>query len=207
MKDLNATVIVDLIPPEKRILKSLHKDARWGIKKAQKSGLMVKEATTEKEMEEFYKLLVKVVREGGSDVQPFNYIKDKAHKLFICWNGKKIIGGAAVFFDPVYDSAIPRLFKIASDKKYWNLQPNNLLYWHCILWAKESGYAKFDFGGWQINARGHLEGVNKFKEKWGQVTYHHTEYPLFISLGRKIIRNSVSARWIWYKLKGRKIDF
>lgn len=206
MKDINATVIVNLTPTEKKILKSLHKDARWGIKKAQKSGLEVKEATTEKEMEEFYKLLVKVVREGGSDIQSYHYIRDKSHRLLVCLKDKKIIGGAAIFFDTVCDIKIPRLFKIASDKKYLHLQPNNLLYWHCILWAKDSGYAQFDLGGWQINARGHLEGVNKFKEKWGRIVYHQTDYPFFRALGRKIIRNSFTAHFIYDKIKGRKVS-
>ncbi len=207
MKDINATVIVDLTSKEKKIFKALHKDARWGIKKAQKSGLIIKEAVSDKEWDEFYKLFKEVVREGGSDVQSINYIKDKAHKLFICYKGKKVIGGAAIFFDSIYNINIPRLLKIASDKKYLNLQPNNLLIWHCILWAKENGYKQFDLGGWQINARGHLEGINKFKEKWGKIVYHQTDYPLFRALGRKIIRNSVLARTIYYKLKGRKVDF
>lgn len=207
MKDINATVIVDLNADEKKLFKALHKDARWGIKKAQKSGLIAEEANSEKEWNAFYTLFKEVVKEGGSDIQSINYIKDKAHKLFICKKGKKTIGGAAVFFDPIYDISIPRLLKIASDKKYLNLQPNNLLYWHCILWAKKSGYKKFDLGGWQINAKGHLQGINKFKEKWGNVVYHYNDYPFFRALGRKIIRNSTIARTIYYKLKGRKINF
>ncbi len=206
MKDINATVIIDLAPDEKKIFKNLNKDARWGIRKAEKEGLIVKEADSEKEWNEFYEFFKNVVREGGSDVQSFEYIRKPAHKLFICKKGEKIIGGAAVFFDPIYDINIPRLFKIASDKEYLDLQPNNLLYWHCILWAKNSGYKKFDFGGWQINAQGHLEGINKFKEKWGEIVYHYNVYPFFRALGRKIIRNSKTARNIYYKLKGRKTD-
>ena len=207
MRDINATVIVNLIGSEKNILKSLHKDARWGIKKAQKSGLSVREAKSEKDWTAFYELLKEVVRSGGSDVQPFSYIRGKAHTLLVCEKGQKIIGGAAVFFDPVYNIKIPRLFKIASDKKYLYLQPNNLLYWHCVLWAKKKGYREFDFGGWQINARGHLDGINRFKEKWGKLIYHHTEYPFFRALGRKLIRNSIISRLAYYKLRGRKIYF
>lgn len=207
MKDINATVIVDLTPSEKNIFKNLNKDARWGIKKAQKNRLAVKEAVSDKEWNKFYEIFKDVVKAGGSDIQPARYIRDKAHKLFICWKGDEIIGGATIFFDPVYNINIPRLFKIASNKKYLHLQPNNLLYWRCILWAKENGYSKFDLGGWQINARGHLAGINKFKERWGKVVYHTTEYPFLRALGRKIIRNLLPARYIYHKLKGRKVDF
>lgn len=206
MKDINATVIIDLALSEKNLLKNLHKHARWGIKKAINNNLAIKEATSDQEWNEFYNLFVNVVKEGGSDIQPISYIKDKTNTLLICLKEGKIIGGAAIFFDPIYNINIPRLFKIASDKNYLHLQPNNFLYWQCILWAKKQGYKEFDLGGWQINARGHLEGINKFKEKWGKVVYHKTEYPFFRALGRKIIRNSNLARRIYYKVKGRKYN-
>ena len=44
MKDINATVIVDLKGSEEDIFNRLQKDARWGVKKAQKSGLMIEES-------------------------------------------------------------------------------------------------------------------------------------------------------------------
>ena len=53
MKDINATVIVDLAPDEKKLFKALHKDARWGIKKAQKSGLIIKEECKNADLKEW----------------------------------------------------------------------------------------------------------------------------------------------------------
>ncbi len=161
----------------------------------------------DKDWKDFYEIYKEVAREGGATVQTLVYIKNKTHALLVCKKDNKLIGGAAIFFDSVYNINIPRLLKIASSEKYLNLQPNNLLCWDCILWAKNNGYKEFDLGGWQINARGHLKGINKFKEKWGSIVYHKTEYPFFRAIGRKIIRNSFIARLLWYKIMGRKIDF
>ena len=207
MKDINATVIVNIESNEKKILKNLHKDARWGIKRAQKEGLKVYEANSDQDWRDFYHIYREVAKKGGADVQSLDYIQNKTHTLLICKKGDKIMGGATIFFDPVYNINIPRLFKIASSKEHLRFQPNNILYWNCILWAKNKGYDRFDFGGWQINARGHLKGINKFKERWGVIVYHENEYPLFHALGRKLIRNFGLARIIWHKLKDRKGDF
>lgn len=207
MKDINATVIIDVTQIEKKILKGLQKDARWGIKKAKKEGLIVEEANSDKEWENFYKIFRVISKEGGSDEQSLKHIKEKSHSLFVCKKDDKIIGGATIVFDPIYNINIPRLYKVAADKKYLHLQPNNLLYWHCIIWAKNKGYNKFDLGGWQINARDHQIGINKFKEKWGEVVYHKAEYPFFRAVGRKLIRNSKTGRLIWDKFKGRKVNF
>ena len=59
-------------------------------------------------------------------------------------------------------------------------------------------------GGWQINAHGHLEGINKFKEKWGEIVYFEKEYSFVKAIGRKIVRNSAFFRFIADKIKGRR---
>jgi lipid II:glycine glycyltransferase (peptidoglycan interpeptide bridge formation enzyme) len=99
---------------------------------------------------------------------------------------------------------MPTLNVNASLEGYRHLQPNNLLYWNCITWAKEQGYKELDLGGWQINARDNAIGVNKFKEKWGTVTYYYEDFPVFKSIGRKLIRNFGFFWWLNKKIRGRK---
>ena len=203
MKDINATVIVNLKPTEEEIFKNLHKDARWGINKAIKESLKV-EIGGEEDWQEFYKLYKKTMQFGGVKVRPLEELKKNTDILFVCKKGQEIIAGAGIWFVDLYDSNIPRLYINASLKEYLYLQPNNLLYWHCILWCKNKGYDKFDLGGWQINARDHLIGINKFKEKWGKVVYHYGNYPFSKAIGRKLIRDSEFFWWLNNKLKGRK---
>lgn len=197
MKDIQATVIVDLAPTEEEIFNNLQKDARWGIKKAQKEGLVVEESNN---YEGFYEIYLKIMKEVGVKPETLEHVKQHAKVLFLCRKGSEVIGGAIL---DIIDS-IPKLTRAASLVEFRDSQPNNLLYWNCIIWSKKQGYKQLDLGGWQINARGHLAGVNKFKERWGKVVYYEKDYPLHKALGRKLIRRSGFLWWLNNKLRGRK---
>jgi len=201
MKDINATIIADLRPLEADLFNNLHKDARWGIKKAIKSGLIVEEST---EWDAFYKIYKQTVISGGSIAYPLDVIKSQSAILFVCKYNGKIIGGITIGFrEDKYDKNIPSLSKLASEKEFQFLQPNDLLVWECIKWSKRNGYKQFDMGGWQINAKGHLKGINKFKEKFGNIVYYYKDYPLHMAIGRKLIRNIGFFWWLNNKLKGK----
>lgn len=199
MKDINATILVDLTLNEGELLASLHKDARWGIKKAIKEGLVVKESD---EWDDFYDIYKETIKEGGGKIHSLNVIKDTSSNLFFCYYHNKIIAGITIGFrEDKYNKNIPSLSKLASLKEYQHLQPNNLLVWHCIKWCKEKGYKQFELGGWQINARGHLIGINKFKEKWGKLVYYYKDYPFHVAIGRKLARNSGLFWWLSQRIK------
>lgn len=203
MKDINATIITDLSQPEDKIFNDLHKDARWGIKKAIKSGLIVEESTN---WDKFYEIYKQTVIDGGSIAYPLDVVKSQSAVLFVCKYNNEIIGGITIGFrEDKYDKNIPSLSKLASKKEFQILQPNDLLVWECIKWAKKNGYKQFDLGGWQINARGHLKGINKFKEKFGKLTYYYKDYPIHIAVGRKLIRNSKFFWWLNNKRKNKKV--
>jgi len=203
MKDINATVIVDLKPSKEELMRNLHKDARWGINRAIKEGLVVEEVEDgdEKDWKEFYDIYKTTMLEGGSSPANLEGLKEKSEVLFVCKDKDRVIAGAGIWFVDIYDIKTPRLFTNASLKEYFKKQPNNLLYWKCILWAKNKGYEKFDLGGYQLKARGHLEGVNKFKEKWGELVHFQKEYPFLKVVGRKLVRNSSFFWWLNKTLK------
>jgi lipid II:glycine glycyltransferase (peptidoglycan interpeptide bridge formation enzyme) len=196
MKDINATVMVDISPPEEEILKNLQKDARWGIKKAQKDGLIVEKST---DWESFYPIYLETLKEAGVKPETLEHLKEHAKALFLCKKDKNVIAGSSL--DIV--EGIPYLTRNASLKEYRSFQPNNLLYWQCILWSKQNGYKKLNLGGWQINPRGNAAGVNKFKERWGKVEFYQKNYPFHVAIGRKLVRNFGFFRWLNDKLKGR----
>ncbi len=204
MKDINATVIVNLKPSIDEIKRNLHKDARWGIGRAQREGLIIKKTTNEEDWKELYKIYEQTIICGGSAPESLESLKKNSVALFVCKKENKIIAGAGIFFKDIYNIKIPRLYFNASLKEYQKMQPNNLLYWACILWSKKKGFEEFDLGGWQINAKGHLQGINKFKEKWGKVIYFQKSYSIRKALGRKLVRNSKVFWWLNKKFKGRK---
>lgn len=201
MKDINATVLVDLLPTEKDILEGLHKDARWGIGRAERSGLSVKTSNKKEDWAEFYKIYRKTLEEGGTNPLSLEELKKKTLQFFVCKKEGKIIAGSGIWIANKYDIKIPRLYFNASLKECQNHQPNNLLYWSCMSWCKKQGHEKFDLGGWQINARKHLTGINKFKEKWGEVIYYHKDYPIHEAVGRKLVRNFGLFHWLNQKIR------
>jgi len=204
MKDINATVIVDLKPEVEKIRARLHKDARWGIGRAERDGLIVEKTNRKEDWQEFYGIYKDTMKEGGATPTPIEKLKQNTYVFFVCKKNNKIVAGAGIWFIDIYNSAIPRLYFNASLKEYQKSQPNNLLYWKCILWAKNNGYDKFDLGGWQIKAKGHLQGVNKFKEKWGKVVFYKKDYPLHVAVGRKLVRNFKFFKKLSQKLKRKR---
>jgi len=197
MKDITATVIVDLSPDEQTIFNSLQKDARWGIKKAQKEGLTIEESS---DFDKFYQIYLLSMKEIGVNPETLGHVKSHSSVLFICYKDKVAIAGAILEIV----NNVPTLTRAASLSEYRNSQPNNILYWHCITWSKRKGYPNLDLGGWQVNARGNLDGVNKFKERWGKVVYTKRDYPLLRALGRKLVRGSGFFWWLNNKIRRRK---
>ena len=197
MKDTNATVIVNLESSEEEIMKNLHKDARWGINRAIREGLVVEPS---EDFNLIYDLYKETVLLGGTNPESVEKLKQGTKVMFICKKDNKIIATAGIEMK----NSKPTLYFNASLKEYQNMQPNNLLYWECIKWCKKNGFKEFDLGGWQINARGHLDGVNKFKEKWGKIVYYKEDYSPIRAIGRKLIRNSGFFWWLNKKLRGRK---
>jgi len=199
MKDINATILVNLEPTEEEIFSNLQKDARWGVKKAIREGLIVEESD---KWREFYEIYEQTQKAGGATIHPLEKVLEAAHILFVCKHKENIIAGLVIGFrDDKYDKNIPSLSKLASWKEYNYLQPSNLLVWKAILWSKKEGYLLFDMGDWQINARGHLIGINKFKERWGKLRYYYKDYPFHIAIGRKLIRTSRFFWWLRRKFK------
>lgn len=186
MKDVNATVIVDLGPNEKDLFNGFKKEVRKGIRKAIKSGLTVEES---EDWEGAYKVYKKACEENKIRKFSFENFKNKADRLFVCKKDGKIIGVNAIWFVNLYKQDIPRVMYSAIDRENSVFRPNDLLYWEIFKHYKGRGFDKLDLGGWQINSWENLKNVNKFKENYGEVVFFHKDYPLHIAIARKIVRN------------------
>lgn len=193
MKDIKATVVVNLRPSLSEIFNNLQKDARWGIKKAERENLTVEESEN---WDGFYPIYVETMKSTGIRFESLEHLKKWADVLFLCKKDEKIIGGSTL----KVENNVPRLTRNASLKKFQHFQPNNLLYWACIKWSKENNYSTLDLGGWQINPTTQERGVNDFKERWGLVRYDENEYPAHKALGRKIIK-----KFKWLRMLNRKL--
>ena len=183
-KDFRGTIEIDLSKSVEGLWNSIDKDARWGIIKANNSGLEVRPS---REWELFYEIYKLTCYYGN--IIPIKLDEVKEGRLFGCYLDNELIASAVVKFN----GNVVTLFLNASKKEYLKFQPNNLLYWTMIKELKEEGLKIFDLGGFQFKAQkgSKLYGVNRFKSRWGgeivkQPLYFKNPFQV---LGRKIIRN------------------
>ena len=115
-------------------------------------------------------------RKQGVPVQPkgfFYEIFDNLVKnnfgffISVYYEQKVIASGLFLFSNNVFTYKYG-----ASDPRFLYLRPNHLLFWEAIKYAKENGYAVFDFGKTDIKN----VGLRKFKSGWGAI-----EKPLYYS--------------------------
>jgi CelD/BcsL family acetyltransferase involved in cellulose biosynthesis len=137
------------------------------IRKAQREGVETRVSRSREDIEIFYRLHLQTRRRLGVPVQPKRFLelvwshlidqglgfvvlatKERqpiAGALYLAWNGTLI-------------------YKFgASDPRYWELRPNNLVMWTAIAWGCEHGYRQLDFGRSDLDN----PGLRDFKRRWG----------------------------------------
>lgn len=215
MKDKSATIIIDLREKNKEeIWKGLDRSRRKNINQAAKK-LSFIENFDEKDILKSYKIYSKNRKENKID--PMGYgewkerIKSDNYDLFLVEYNNQIIGCGLIenitmrFYGLDSDEKGIRFSTFASERKFNELRPNDFLYWNAILYALNNNFNFVDLGGYQMNAREELVGVNKFKMQWGgKIFYFDKNYPFFKSIGRKLTRNSDFFWWLNKKLKRRE---
>jgi len=124
----------------------LESRARRAIKKAIKNKLQLKISNSEKELEEFYKIYTKKMKEYGTPPHSLNslrkLIKNKEYKLFNIYSGNKLIAGGTMI---IYKNMITNHLA-ASNKKFLKFSPNNFLYYSMIKFAKENNLEIVNYG-------------------------------------------------------------
>lgn len=204
MKDVQATIIIDLEGKKAEdLLKQADRSRKKNINKADASGLIFKEAD-EKEWQDYYKIYSAVWKEGGVNPEPLEKLKQhENYRLFIAKKDDKVLGGGLI---ELQQEGI-NFVAFASLIEFQELRVNDFLYWNCILYALSSKMKYVDLGGYQLKPRGHIKGINTFKEKWGgRIVMKEVKGSLPYLLGRKAIRNLAAARWVWDRVKGRPVS-
>jgi lipid II:glycine glycyltransferase (peptidoglycan interpeptide bridge formation enzyme) len=204
MKDIRATIIIDLEgKTAEDLLKQADRSRRKNINKANSCGLIFKEAD-DSEWREYYKIYGKVWLEGGVNPEPMEKLKQhENYKLFVAKKDDKVLGGGLI---ELQEEGI-NFVAFASLIEFQDMRVNDFLYWNSILYALNNKKRYVDLGGYQLKARGHMRGINTFKEKWGgRIVMREVKGSLPYILGRKSIRNLPAARWLWDRVKGRPVS-
>lgn len=204
-KELKQTILLDydkkvfsfslsLCSNIEEIWKKLPKGSiRWGIKKAQRSGLTSEFGNNEDLFREFYALFLNTRKHRGVPAYPANYLKDCLDKfgnnarIYIARHKNKPI--AAIFL--LYNKEEMRYAFAGSvtDRKILQMQPYHLLMWDAICDACKRGYTQFNLGGAMASTND--GGLYDFKKKWADKIIENPSY--FYSRNNKIIPHDDTA--------------
>ncbi len=159
------TMILNLEKSEAELLKGMHPKTRYNIKLAQKRGVKIVEAGSDR-FEEFWQLMCQTGERDNFRTHGISYYKEMLKtdnnfiKLFFAeYKGKAISSIIAAFFG---DTATYAHGASSNDDR--NIMAPYLLQWHCVKSAKELGHKYYDFYG--INAK-RWPGVTRFKKGFG----------------------------------------
>ena len=172
---------------EDDIWKQISKKRRNSIKKALRSDLEIRNGTTENDFQHYYRMHTACLGRGRGDLllnyRIFGSIRDKLvagrdYVMMLAYHQGVPIAGTIsfVFMDKVY------LWNNVSYKEFWNLNPNDLLYWEVMRYACERGYKVVDLGASPMSKKG---GTSFFKGQFGGdliglLDYYYSPIPFFL---------------------------
>ena len=161
-------VIIDLTKSEEELWSDIDSKRRNEIRRAQREGTYFKILQNEDDIGPTYEILDEVYRRAKLPFPKKSFFEFANQKLkygtfmiFMAANDEKIIGTmyALCYQDTIYD------WYAGSYQECYNKYPNDLIPWKVILWGKQNGYQKFDFGG---AGRPNVPyGVRDYKKKFG----------------------------------------
>lgn len=163
-KDIYFTLILDLKPDSEFLWNNFSKKVRNAIRKAVKSNLVV--MMGKEYVNEFYDIFSKNMRDLGTPVHNFSFFSNilsefpNQANILITSYEEKIVG--AMFLLQFKDTTYAPW--VSSDRQYFHLNPNNMLYWEAIKYGCEKGVKHFDFGRSKWNS-----GTFRFKKPWGAI--------------------------------------
>lgn len=150
---------IDLSPDITAIQERLTSAARRGVRKAERSGMEICQATSKQQLRDWFLLHLKL-RKGKYNLlaQPYSFFENiwdiffengQGFLLLAIHQGQVIAG--ILFL--VYKDVCYYKFN-ASDEEHLSLRPNNLLMWKGILKAKAEGYRSLDLGRSSVRQQG-----------------------------------------------------
>ena len=157
------------IEDTKKMWKNFHKHTRNDIRKAEKSGLKIRQINSKKELEKFYSLYFREMKNFGTPQHSkrffVNLMEEFKEKFFglNCYKNGKLIASIIM----IYSGKEGYLWFNVSESGYREYRPNDLLYWEMIKFAKKKKLNKIYLGQVDLESDNpKAKGLYKFKSKW-----------------------------------------
>jgi peptidoglycan pentaglycine glycine transferase (the first glycine) len=219
-----ATVLVDLKREPDEILAGMRSSGRANIRKAQRRGLVVREAGASG-LEAFGQLLSETSRRQNFSPYPLeNYAEmlrqfgegQRAQLLLVESAGQPLSGALIIGYG---DTVVYKMGAWSGERS--TVRPNELMHWHAMQWARERGYAHYDLegilepvaraklAGHELPAEGSV-GTTHFKlGMGGEVTlypraYDRSFHRLLVWPARMLAPQLERFRTVAHRLAGRE---
>jgi len=171
MESENFTHILEVKNGYENVWNSYNKRVRGAVRKAKKTGIIVKETEDEKDMIEFYKLYMAMMGHFNSTPKPYSLLRylqtSSIARLVVAYFNDKLVAGLLFIH---FNSSL-RLWCEASDPDFLSYRPNNAIIDYIIQWACKYNYPYVDFGASPTENK----GLVAFKEEWrAEKTWFHT---------------------------------
>lgn len=162
--------LIPLDPDPGSIWSTLRKPVQHQVKKSQKYGVQVHLAQLREDVLQYYRLHLQTrCKKHGMPAQPRSYFfalwdnfaKSGAMQLLLAEYEGVVIAGMIL----LASGSTMRYAYGASDDRFLNLAPNNLLLWTAINLGCTQGYETFDLGRTALDNQGLME----FKRRWGAI--------------------------------------
>lgn len=176
---LGATVRVDLRRPEEELLAAMKSKTRYNVRKGQRSGVEVRVGTAA-DIPRLHTLLSSTAERQGFVAPSVEYLTEM-------WQRLAPLGRVSTFLADVEGETVAGILVTALgdtatykrgawDGRHGNAHPNEVLHWEAMRWARDSGFAWYDFDGIEREVAetlmagddpGELETVTRFKLGFG----------------------------------------
>lgn len=194
---LTQTYVLDLRRTEEELWQGLFGNCRNLVRRAEKEGFSIREASSPGDLERYYEMHQETYRRTGASPHPFAYFQQiwekftsrgYSHIFLAELNGEVVAAanlgaykGAMIYWTGAGKADLP------------TRGVNNLLQWHAISYARRHGYEWYENGEAFPNLRGgKLKGLNDFKRSFGGALY-----PFY--RGRMVIRQALHHIYTFFR--------
>ncbi len=153
VREFEGDVVLDLTQGPDALFKQLNQYRRKSIRQAAKRGVEIFEASTPEHILAYYDIRArwkqtprKRILYEAPPVQEFErrYRLRESIRLFLARYEGKIVAGLALRFFP---GGLLEFANAASLDEFFDLRPNDLLYWRAIEWACSEAFPRASLGG------------------------------------------------------------
>lgn len=163
------TFYLKLSKDTQTVFKKLPKGSvRWGIKKAENSGVSVRVGDSKSDLKEFYNLFTVTRKNIGVPSYPYKMFKETWQRFHQTDNVRLLLAEyknetVASIMVYLYNGVMNYAHAAAKPRKdVLSAHPYHALLWKAIEHACENGFKSFDLHG----ATPHMKGLYDFKKRW-----------------------------------------